>query len=288
MCRPLLTQFLYVSTVNAVQQSAFFNGLAVVIVPLLDAAFRGRGLTPQVTLSVVLACAGVALMNLDPSAMAGGDASSNLLTFSTGDMLALCQTLFFGVGYWRLEELSQRHKTQASRLTVGQLGAVAAGAILYAAFRGAGGDVLSSESIVRHWPLMMDQWSTWLSNPVVLSAIVWTGLMSTAFALYLETVALKVISATELTLIMTSVSLFGAAFAWVTLGEVLSSVGMMGGALILGGCVLGSLPSPESTELTPAEPSANDGSISGDAVSASVSSNEASIEVRNQASAATL
>ena len=237
--------------------------------PLLDAAFRGRILTPQVTLSVVLACAGVALMNLDPTAIMGdGGGGGSLLTFSIGDFQALAQTLFFGIGYWRLEALSQRNKTQASRLTVGQLVAVAIGAILYSFFRG-GGDAVASDAIQHHWPMMMDQWSVWLSNPVVLGAILWTGLISTALALYLETVALKVVSATELTLIMTSVSLFGAAFAWVTLGEVLSNVGMLGGALILGGCILGSLPS--SSGHLPSEVPAIDAEISdGDTVLAAV------------------
>ena len=92
-----------------------------------------------------------------------------------------------------------------------------------------------------HAPLMIDQWGTWLSDPAILGALLWTGLVSTALALYLETVALKVMSASELTLIMTSVSLWGAAFAYFTLGETLSHVGMVGGALIVAGCAYGSI-----------------------------------------------
>lgn len=44
---------------------------------------------------------------------------------------------------------------------------------------------------------------------------------------------------------MTTTSLWGAAFAFVSLGEILTPTGMVGGLLIMGGCVLGNL-TPEA------------------------------------------
>jgi drug/metabolite transporter (DMT)-like permease len=79
-----------------------------------------------------------------------------------------------------------------------------------------------------------------LTDGFIVKTIIWTGLFSTALALYLETVALKVVSATELTVLMTSVSLWGSAFAYVTMGEMLDRLGLLGGLLILTGCVLSS------------------------------------------------
>lgn len=48
-------------------------------------------------------------------------------------------------------------------------------------------------------------------------------------------------SAAELTLLMTTTSLWAASFGFITLGEVLTPTGMVGGLLIMLGCVLGSL-----------------------------------------------
>jgi drug/metabolite transporter (DMT)-like permease len=141
------------------------------------------------------------------------------------------QTIFFGIGYWRLESVSHAYSHQAGRITVGQLAAVAAGSTLYA----------FSELSFGHLKLDIDIFVDWFGDPFILFALMWTGLISTALALYLETVALKVVSASELTLLMTTTSLWGASFAYVTIGETLSPIGFFGGIMILGGCILGNL-----------------------------------------------
>lgn len=46
---------------------------------------------------------------------------------------------------------------------------------------------------------------------------------------------------------MTTTSLWGAGFAYVTLGELLNPTGMVGGFLILGGCVLGNIYPPNQS-----------------------------------------
>ena len=197
--------------------------MAVVVVPLLDAAFKGKLLKGRDIGAVVLACLGVALLQLGPTGDFG---------ISAGDMLALGQTLFFGIGYWRLEAESHKHPHHAARLTVGQLVAVAGGSAMYA---------LMELALNVHDIPSIEQFVAWLGDPFIVGALLWTGLISTALALYLETVALKVVSATELTLLMTTISLWGAAFAYVTMGEVLTWEAMIGGTLILAGCVCGNL-----------------------------------------------
>jgi drug/metabolite transporter (DMT)-like permease len=197
------------------------------VVPILDVLFKGKILKQRELAAVVLACFGVGLLELGPS---GG------LRITSGDLLALSQTLFFGIGYWRLESVSHAHPHHAARLTVGQLLAVAGGAALYAL----------TELGLGHIPVpSVDQFIGWLGDPFILCALAWTGLISTALALYLETVSLKVVSASELTLLMTTISLWGAAFAYVTIGEVLTPTGILGGVLIMGGCVVGNI-SPKS------------------------------------------
>jgi drug/metabolite transporter (DMT)-like permease len=212
----------------AAGKSAFFNALAVIVVPILDALIKGKILQRKEIAAVGLACLGVGLLEVGPSG----------LMITPGDILAFMQTIFFGIGYWRLEAVSHAHPHQAARITVGQLGAVATGATIYAL----------TEFGLGHLELSIDQFVQWMGDPFILGALMWTGLISTALALYLETVALKVVSATELTLLMTTTSLWGASFAYVTIGETLSPTGFMGGLMILGGCVLGNTAAPAPKE----------------------------------------
>jgi drug/metabolite transporter (DMT)-like permease len=190
-------------------------------VPILDCLFRGKVLKRHEIAAVAFACFGVGLLEVGPAG----------LTISSGDLLAFMQTIFFGIGYWRLESVSHAYSHQAGRITVGQLAAVAAGSTLYA----------FSELSFGHLKLDIDIFVDWFGDPFILFALMWTGLISTALALYLETVALKVVSASELTLLMTTTSLWGASFAYVTIGETLSPIGFFGGIMILGGCILGNL-----------------------------------------------
>ncbi|KAL3904493.1 MAG: hypothetical protein SGILL_010046 [Bacillariaceae sp.] len=217
----------------AAGKSAFFNALAVIVVPILDALLKGKILHRKEIAAVGLACLGVGLLEVGPKG----------LIITPGDVMAFMQTIFFGIGYWRLEAVSHAHPHQSARVTVGLLAAVATGATIYAL----------TELGLGHLDVSVDLFVEWMGDPFILAALAWTGLIATALALYLETVALKVVSATELTLLMTTTSLWGASFAYVTIGEVLSPTGLMGGLMIMAGCVLGNMvtPSPKQKLDTP-------------------------------------
>ncbi|KAL7555817.1 hypothetical protein ACA910_012398 [Epithemia clementina (nom. ined.)] len=232
-----MAQAVGLMTVDA-SKSAFFNALAVVVVPLLDALFKRKKINKTMMGAIALAIGGVGMLQLGPSsaaAVVSSSASSHggFGIISTGDILSFVQALMFGVGYWRLESAAGKFSNQAARITVGQLVGVALGAIVYCIFSGQVPDLSSV--------------AAWASNPFVLKAVAWTGLISTALALFIETVALKVVSATELTVLMTSVSVWGSAFAFVTMGEILPPIGMVGGALILSSCILSATSSSSSS-----------------------------------------
>ena len=178
-------------------------------------------------ISISLAMFGMGLLQL-------GDVGSDM-TFTTADVLCACQALFFGAGYWRLENGTVKFPAQAGRITMGIMLGVVIGSFSYSV----------AMNIV---PPLEAIWLTLLHIPDVTASLLWTGLVSTAGALYIETVALKAISATELTILMTSVSLWGSAFAYVTMGEVLSPIGMAGGAFLLSGCLVSSLMGEKDAE----------------------------------------
>jgi drug/metabolite transporter (DMT)-like permease len=205
--------------------------MAVLFVPILDALFRSRPLTPNTVGSVVLALSGVALLQ-------------NAASFSAGDFTSLLQALFFGIGYFRLEAVSQRYPTSTARVLSGELWGTTLLALLYMMIT----DGIGIGSSVMGFPEILANVSNWLTDPSTLFAILWTGLISTSLALYLETAALTVLPASEVTILMTTISIWGSAFAYVLFGEVLGISGWMGGLLILAGCLLNTIPSKENMD----------------------------------------
>ena len=197
-------------------QSAFICSLAVVVVPLLDFMF-GKKLQPKEIAGVVLAVVGVAVLEL------GG---SSELALSQGDLLSLVQPLAFGMGFWRMEKGMKKYPQHANRSTAAQLLAVFLASTAYGAAVG-----IPDVGVIMGW----------LHDPNILLALFWTGCITTALTVYMETLALKTLSAAETTLIFSTEPLWGAACASVVMGEQLGFETLAGGALILGGCLFSNL-----------------------------------------------
>merc|ERR1712238_319284 len=79
---------------------------------------------------------------------------------------------------------------------------------------------------------------TLLQNPSILGMLFWTGVVTTAFTIYMETLALKTLSAAETTLIFSTEPLFGAAFAGVVANECFGIETAIGAVFIVGGCIV--------------------------------------------------
>lgn len=230
---PCIYNFTYPIAIFFTRQSAFFNAAAILVVPVLDLVFKGKSLGLPGVISIALAMGGMGLLQF------GDVGSAGEMTFAVSDVLCVMQSVFFGVGYWRLENWTTKFPAQAQRITLGTLLGLAAGAFTYSL---AMGIVPPPEAI----------FLTLFHFPMITASLLWTGLGGCAGAMYLETIALKAISATELTILLTSVSLFGAAFAYITMGETMTPTGMAGGALLLAGCLISSLmgekePEPEAS-----------------------------------------
>ena len=81
----------------------------------------------------------------------------------------------------------------------------------------------------------------WLQDPYIVGMLLWTGVVTTAFTIWMETLALKTLSAAETTLIFSTEPLFGAAFAAAVAGECLGNEAAIGAAFIIGGCLVSGL-----------------------------------------------
>ena len=199
-------------------KSAFICSMAVVTVPILDYIW-GKPLLRRQIAGATLAAFGVWALEL------GGQNSA----ITDGDVLSLVQPLMFGLGFWRMEAAMEKFPTEAGRLAAAQLLMVF---LVSASYLGCGlsdaCDVLPTASDIM----------AWITDPAIFGMLFWTGIVTTAFTIWMETLALKTLSAAETTLIFSTEPLFGAAFAAVVANECLGPEAAVGAAFIIGGCLV--------------------------------------------------
>ena len=88
-----------------------------------------------------------------------------------------------------------------------------------------------------------------LESSVATAGILYTGLITTALALWVESMAFAKVPATDASLILTTEPLFAAGCGAVALGETFGTSDYIGASLIVGACALSIfLDSPEQVE----------------------------------------
>ena len=221
-----ISQAIGLKTTTA-SKSAFICSMAVVIVPILDYIW-GKPLLRRQVVGAVLAAMGVYALEM------GGTE-----TLNSGDIMSLMQPIMFGLGFWRMEAAMEKYPTEAGRLAASQLLAVF---LVSASYLTCWSPVSGfSVSDACHALPSTTEVMTWLHDPKILGALLWTGIVTTAFTIWMETLALKTLSAAETTVIFSTEPLFGAAFASVVAGDSLGSCAAVGAAFIIGGCLVSGL-----------------------------------------------
>eukprot|EP00571_Detonula_confervacea_P004161 CAMPEP_0172312970 /NCGR_PEP_ID=MMETSP1058-20130122/18934_1 /TAXON_ID=83371 /ORGANISM="Detonula confervacea, Strain CCMP 353" /LENGTH=443 /DNA_ID=CAMNT_0013026539 /DNA_START=382 /DNA_END=1710 /DNA_ORIENTATION=+ len=211
-----IAQALGLQTTTA-SKSAFICSMAVVTVPILDYIW-GKQLLRRQVVGACLAALGVWALEM------GGQEA-----FSDGDMMSLLQPLMFGLGFWKMEAAMEKFPTEAGRLAASQLLMVFIVSFSYL--------IYSSSPVDNPLPSASDI-MVWLQDPQILGMLFWTGIVTTAFTIYMETLALKTLSAAETTLIFSTEPIFGAAFAATVAGESLGMDSVVGAAFIICGCIV--------------------------------------------------
>ena len=202
---------------TAASVSAFLCSLAVVVVPFLD-VWSGKQLKGRQWVGALLALAGVANLELGHGVATG--------TLTGGELASMLQPLAFGLGFCRLERAMHQWPDEGKRGTAAQLWAIFLGCILYTA---------KTESVT------MDQLQSYLMDPATMALFFWTGVISTALSVYMESVALMTLTAAETTLLLSTEPLWGALWAAILVGEQLGTDTFVGGFLILAACLYSSL-----------------------------------------------
>lgn len=200
--------------------SSFICSLAVVTVPILD-FLTGKKILKNEIIGALFAVVGVALLELE--------GLSDGLPLNQGDIFSLVQPLAFGLGFWRMEHYLRKYPSDAMKLTAAQLFTIALSSL--------GVFLFTSHGNLPE----MGQIQEWMSNPVIVKSLLWTGLITTALTVAMETIALKTLSAAETTMLFSTEPIFGGLCASYVLGEQFGLGGFIGSALVLGGCLYSNL-----------------------------------------------
>jgi drug/metabolite transporter (DMT)-like permease len=179
-----------------------------------------------------IAVAGVAIVELK-----GGAGGANI-----GDALSFAQPIGFGLGYLILEDLMSKRPDTALAVSAIKLSVVAlASLVMYEV------TPLVKEG-VDNWSFSLPDFSAVLASPVAMRGVLYTGLVTTALALWVESIAFARVSAKDASLILTTEPLFAAGLGAVALGETFGLSDYAGASLIIGACVLATLMDDENRD----------------------------------------
>lgn len=228
--------FGYWAQVNALHTSksstvAFICSLQVIVVPILNALFSKKSneksrIELDGMISAVLAVIGVAALELGGTELPG-----------IGDLWAFLQPLAFGLGFWRIEHhmksCTQPGEVQA--FTATSLAVVCAVALAWTAhdfvlpvFRTGNFEALQA-AVQTQGQYLVGDWR-------VLTALIWTGVVTTALTTYGENIAMQHLDAAESTVIYSTEPLWGTLFAALAFGEQAGWNTAVGALFIIAAC----------------------------------------------------
>ncbi len=195
--------------------SGLITGLFVVFVPLANRTLFGVRTPGKLWFAIAAAIAGLYLLTsggpgapASPEAMAA-TAPADLSRRGLGDLLTVLCAACFGLHVALLDRTAKTHHPAA--LVQGQ---ITMAALVYLVL----------------WPLVQP---LALPSSAVWPALLITGLLATAAAYIVQTLAQRRLSAVEVAMIMFLEPLFAALFGWVA-GDRLALVQLAGGAIMLG------------------------------------------------------
>eukprot|EP00522_Entomoneis_paludosa_P007210 CAMPEP_0172450214 /NCGR_PEP_ID=MMETSP1065-20121228/8656_1 /TAXON_ID=265537 /ORGANISM="Amphiprora paludosa, Strain CCMP125" /LENGTH=463 /DNA_ID=CAMNT_0013201991 /DNA_START=252 /DNA_END=1643 /DNA_ORIENTATION=+ len=156
-----------------------------------------------------------------------------------GDALSFAQPIGFGLGYLQLESLMKESPEAGLSVSAVKLFMVAAfSLIMFEIFPLLAPLAGVPNAVTAEFALRIPDFSPILQSPLALGGIAYTGLVTTALALWFESIAFKHVPATDASIILTTEPLFAAAAGAATLGETFGLSDYIGATLIIGACAL--------------------------------------------------
>lgn len=216
---------------------AFICSLQVVFVPLAQ-TFFGSALTPRLALSALLCISGVGFLELAGMGNTAADATAaSQPSLIVPTLLALLQPVGFGASYLRVEGLMQKFPEYGLQTSALQLVANAAVAIAWFVMD----STLNSHGALGGGTVGGGFDLGLLQQPLIFGSLIYTGLVSTALTIPMQMNAQGKLPATDFAVIVATEPLWAAFFAAVFLSEQPDSSVLIGGSLIMLGCIFNSL-----------------------------------------------
>lgn len=183
-------------------------------------------------LPAMVAVIGVAIIELKG---AGGAPNA-------GDLLSFAQPIGFGLGYLQLEQLMKKKPEAALPVSAIKLTVVALASLgMY--------ELLPlASSTASEFSLRLPDFQPILASKTATAGILYTGLVTTALALWFESIAFKRVPATDASIILATEPIFAAATAASFLGETFGSSDYIGASIIVGACILSILQDDKPSE----------------------------------------
>ncbi|AQK83533.1 hypothetical protein ZEAMMB73_Zm00001d037308 [Zea mays] len=159
---------------------------------------------------------------------------SDYLHGQVGDLLNLLSAFSFAIHMLRTEHISRNIKKENFLTLVG------CEVFVVAILSAASYTFKCFTQNVQHWNLKVWSPSELFGMAMLFPwpAILYTGILSTSFCLWAEVAAMRVVSATETAIIYGLEPVWGAAFAWVMLGERWGLTGFVGAIFIMAGSLM--------------------------------------------------
>jgi drug/metabolite transporter (DMT)-like permease len=181
-------------------KSAFYSGLAVLFVPTLSFIFYKSKLNVNTLISITLAFIGLFLLSF----------SGNVFSFNIGDLLTILNSVSYAVLLLLTSDYVKEH--DPTQLSIVQMYIVSIFGFVSA--------------------LIFDTWDTPMSL-LSFNSLMFSAVLCTAFAFWMQATAQKFTSASHIALIFTMEPVFGAFTSWLLLGENLGFKGFVGGGFII-------------------------------------------------------
>eukprot|EP00559_Dactyliosolen_fragilissimus_P008874 CAMPEP_0184859004 /NCGR_PEP_ID=MMETSP0580-20130426/4027_1 /TAXON_ID=1118495 /ORGANISM="Dactyliosolen fragilissimus" /LENGTH=312 /DNA_ID=CAMNT_0027355405 /DNA_START=322 /DNA_END=1260 /DNA_ORIENTATION=- len=189
----------------------------------------------------VLAVIGVGIVELNGSAGPP----------TMGDLLSFAQPIRFGIGYFQLESIMCKDPDAALPVSFMKLFVVALASMglyeLTPILHSTDGSSSFIDAITNFHVTLPDLTPV-LRSPVALAGVLYTGLITTALALWVESIAFKRVPATDASIILTTEPLFAAAIGAFLLGETFGMSDYVGASIIIGACAMSVLLDASSEE----------------------------------------
>jgi drug/metabolite transporter (DMT)-like permease len=167
-----------------------------------------------------------------------------------GDALSFAQPIGFGTGYLLLEKLMAKRPQAALPVSAIKLATVAVASFMLFEV-----SPLINGGSINDLAFRIPDFSPILSSSVATGGILYTGLITTALALWVESVTFAEVPAKDASLILTTEPLFAAGCGAVALGETFGTSDYIGASLIVGACVLSIFLDPPESEKSDSTPS---------------------------------